>query len=450
MSVSERVHQVPDRALGNTSYLVDAGDGTAFVVDPRREAAEYVALADRLDLRIVAAVETHLHADFVTGTRELADATAAQVLASRGAELAFPHAPLDDGRGRRIGAIELEVIATPGHTPEHLSFLVRDADGSVALLSGGALIVGGAARTDLIDESQTEPLSRALFATIRRLAELPDETILYPTHGAGSFCSTGLARERTSTLGRERAGNPLMRIDDEDAFVRELRAGFGSYPSYFLRLRAVNRAGPTLVRELGEPPTLRPEVARTLLGAGAWLVDGRTVEQWAAAHPPGAVSISVRSAFASWLGWVVPLGEPILLLVDPEQRAEAVRLARRIGHDRIVGVLEGVEEWRDQSMPLESVELVDPEEAARRPDAVFLDVRQDHEWKRDRIAGSIHLELGDVIAGAAPDVTSVVTYCGHGERSATAASLLARRGTRVANLRGGLDAWREAGLPVTS
>ena len=230
----------------------------------------------------------------------------------------------------------------------------------------------------------------------------------------------------------------------------QLLEGFGSYPTYFLHLREVNR-NPVLLADLSPAQALPAARAAELVDRGAWLIDGRPVEAWAAEHPRGAVSINVRPDFASWLGWVVPFGEPIVLVVEDPQVEEAVRLAHRIGYDRTLGwVHGGIEGWRAADLPTASVEAIPAEQARTRAEsgAWLLDVRQDSEWATSRIPGAVHVELGDLIAGRRPAGDVFVTYCGHGERSATAASLLARDGLGVANLIGGISAWKRAGLPI--
>jgi rhodanese-related sulfurtransferase len=285
---------------------------------------------------------------------------------------------------------------------------------------------------------------------VRRLAELPDATALLPTHGAGSFCLAAATTVTDPTIGTERAANPLLAIDDEDEFVAALVGGFGSFPSYYRHLQALNEAGPTPLRALPSPTVLGPEDVAKRLTDGTWLIDARPIAEWATAHPVGAVSNELRPAFASWLGWIVPFGAPVVLIVDDVHRDEATRLARRIGYDDVAFLDGGVDAWRDAGLPIQSVDAVGAQEARNRhaSGALLLDVRQDAEVATMRIRGAAHLELGDIIAGAVPDAPEVITFCGHGERSATAASLLERRGRHVTNLVGGTSAWVEAGFPV--
>ena len=444
------VHALPDEALGNTSYLVEIGSGLAASVDPRRDIDGHLELADRLRLRVVAGLETHLHADFVSGSRELAERTGADVYAARDAHLEYGHRGVGDGDQVALGEVVVEAWGTPGHTPEHLSYLVLVNGSPRAVFSGGSLIRGGAARTDLVDGAEADRWSREQFRSLRRLDRLPASTALWPTHGAGSFCAAAPGRAPAGTIGDERAANPLLRIDDEDTFVRTLRAGFGSFPPYFLHLREVNRH-PALLCELDPPQPLAPATAHAAVSAGAWLVDARTIHEWARLHPAGAVSIELRPAFASWLGWVIPFGAPIVLLVDEADRAEALRLARRVGYDRVVGWVDGgIDAWIAAGVPARCTEEIDAPDARRRIEngATLVDVRQDAEVESARVPGTVHIELGDIIAGRTPDTDEPIVTCGHGERSATAASLLERRGIRAVNLVGGIGAWEAAGLPV--
>ncbi len=431
-----------DEGLGNSSYLVDLGDGRALVVDPARDAAPYLAAAEAVGLSIAFTVETHLHADFLTGSRELA-ARGATVLAPRAGGLEWPHRGFDHGDEIDVGGLCLQAVGTPGHTPEHLSWVVRDGSAPVALFSGGALLVDSVARTDLIAPEQTEPLARSLWRSLQeRILTLPDHLPVYPTHGAGSFCSAPSGGDRTTTIGRERAANPLLGAVDEDAFVAKLLAGYGSYPSYFRRMRDRNRRGPDV---LGSPFPLLPdipidEVSRQL-DNGAVLVDVRPVYSWAEAHVPGAISIPLRPQFGAWLGWLVPDDRPLIFLLEPGQDAtEVVRQSLTIGYERLVGAIAGgIDAWRAAGFALASTQLV----VASQLDRSVVDVRQRNEHDAGHIPGALHLELGDIADHAAELPTGeIALMCGHGERAATAASLIERTGrTDFAVVIGGPHDW---------
>jgi hydroxyacylglutathione hydrolase len=434
------VHPVVEEGLGNSSYLVELGDGRALVVDPVRDPSPYLELAGRRRLRITHAVETHLHADFLTGSRELA-ARGARVVAARAAGLGFPHRGLDDQEELELGGLVLRAVATPGHTPEHLAWLLLDAGRPLALFSGGALLVGGVARTDLIDPDQTGPLTRAAWRSLQRLAALPDNLPVYPTHGAGSFCSTPGEGERTTTLGAERAHNPLLSAPDEQAFTKQLLGGLGSFPPYFLRLREVNRCGPRILAERDRTlPALSVEQVRRRVDDGALLVDVRPAAAFAAGHPAGALSIALRPAFATW---------PLLFLLEEGQDAgELVRQCHLIGFERLLGELAGgMAAWRAAGLPEGHIETVAPGQVA----GSVLDVRQASEVAAGHLPGAVTVELGALDGGERLPSGPLTVMCAHGERAMTAASLLERagRGKLGVVAGGGPAEWSQAtGQPL--
>jgi hydroxyacylglutathione hydrolase len=437
---------IVDEGLGNSAYLVDLGDRRALVLDPSRDPSAYLAAAEPQGLAIAYAAETHLHADFVSGSRELA-AQGAQVLAAAAGGIEFPHRGLVDGEEVDLGGLRLRALATPGHTPEHLSYLLLDGSNPVALFSGGSLLVGAVARTDLIAPERTEELSRALWRSLQeRILSLPDDLAVYPTHGAGSFCSAPAGAARTTTIGAEKAANPLLAVPDEDTFLKTLLGGLGSYPSYFLRMREVNRVGPEVYGP--EPPALAAlsvEQVSRLLDAGAILVDVRPVERSAAGHVAGALAIPLRPAFASWLGWLADPNRPLVFLLDPDQdREDLVRQALKVGYQHLAGELSGgVAAWTAAGKPVRQIRLVPAAEVV----GPVLDVRQDSEFEGGHVPGARHVELGLVPLAIADldDGGSVTVMCGHGERAMTGASLLARAGrTDVAVAVGGPDDWAAA------
>ncbi|PVZ14772.1 MBL fold metallo-hydrolase [Actinomycetospora cinnamomea] len=425
---------VVDEGLGNSSYMLDLGDGRAAVIDPARDPRPYSRHARRRGLGVAYAVETHVHADFVTGTRELA-ADGAEIVAAAGAELRYPHRGVRDGDRVDLGGLVLEVFATPGHTPAHVAWLLRDGEAPLGVFTGGALGVGGMARTDLAGRERTEELARAAYRSIHdRLLALPDELPVWPTHGAGSFCSTDAGGERASTIGAEKDHNPLLTGDpDEDTFVARLTAGFGSYPAYFDRLPTENQAGP---RVLGRPwpalplPDLDVNAVQDLLARGAQVVDARPIDRFARGHLPGAISDELRGQFGTWLGWVVDPTRPVVLVVDDDQDLdELVRQALTVGVEDLAGRLAGgVETWRAEGLPLQTLPLIDVDAIDRQD---VLDIRQDAEWQAGHLPHAAHVELGALATGADVPVSgATAVMCAHGQRSMTAASLIARdRGT---------------------
>jgi hydroxyacylglutathione hydrolase len=444
------IDPVVDEGLGNSSYVVDVGSGEALVVDPARDPRPYLDLAAEHGLRVAWTLETHLHADFVSGSKELA-ALGATVLAPGAARLGFPSRGLAGGDEAGVGRLALRALATPGHAPEHLSYLLLDAGAPVALFSGGALLPGAVARPDLVAPDATEPLARAAWRSLgERLLPLPDELVVYPTHGAGSFCAANASEGRITTIGAEREGNPLLHAAGEDEFVAALLGGLGTYPPYFLRLRAVNQRGPRVVGT--DPVTLaRLEADAVELGvaAGALLVDARPIGSYAGGHPAGALSIALRSVFSTWLGWLARDDVPLVfLLEDGQDRDELVWACLNIGYERLAGELDGgMAAWRAAGLAERGLELIDPDELGDEP---VLDVRQDSEYEAGSIPGALHIELGALRPDTDLPDGPLTIVCGYGPRAVTAASLLergGRSGMRV--LLGGADGWsRETGRPL--
>lgn len=438
------VTPVRDEGLGNTSWLIDLGDRRVAVVDPGRHPGPFLAEAETRGARVAFSVETHLHADFVTGSRELAS-FGTTVVAPAGGGLAWPHRPMNDGEIVDLGGLSLRALSTPGHTPEHLAYLLSDGDRPVGVFTGGSLLVGAVARTDLIAPDRTEELARALWRSLHeKLLTLPDDLAVYPTHGAGSFCSAPAGDRRSTTIGDERRANPLLAAPDQDSFVEALLDGLGSYPRYFHDLREVNRAGPAV---LGIPqpglPALSLDAFRRLLDGGATVIDTRPVSSWAAGHLPGVLAIPLRAQFASWLGWLVERDARLVFVVGADQdRAELARQCHQIGYDRIIGELSGgITAWTAAGLPTRTNRLTD----ARNAGPGVLDVRQDREHAEGHVPGVTHLELGRLpeLADRLDDVEAVM--CGHGERAATAASILERAGRRgVAVTVGGPGDWAAA------
>ncbi len=438
-----KVVPLVDEGLGNSAYLLDLDDGRALAVDVSRDLREVREAAERRGLRIAFAADTHLHADFLTGAVQLARTDGAQVLASAEGNREYPHTGLGDGDEVDLGGLRLRALATPGHTHEHIAFELLDGTQTLGVFTGGSLIVGSAARTDLVSPERTEELARAQYRSLQRLAKLDDDVAVWPTHGAGSFCSAPPGAERTSTIGTERATNTLLRAESEDAFVKQLLDSLGTFPPYFLRLGEINRRGPALVEDDGLAPFTPAEVAR-LRASGAQLVDVRPVPDFGAGHVPGSVSIPLRPVFATWLGWLVDADKPVVVVRNADQDpAEIIWQARKIGYDQITGELAGgLPAWTAAgeptgSIPVAGVEVLDG--------ARVLDIRQDNEYDAGHVPGADHIELGALAARATdlPDEPMVV-MCGHSERAMGAASLLARTGHHdITVLDGGPQDWAD-------
>ncbi|HYU04812.1 MAG TPA: rhodanese-like domain-containing protein [Jatrophihabitantaceae bacterium] len=436
-----------DKGLGNSSYLVDLGDGRALAVDPSRDLRALRATAQRHGLLIAQVAETHLHADFLSGACQLAATDGAQIVAGDGGR-EFAHAALDDGDELDLGGLTLRALATPGHTFEHLSYLLLDGSRPMGLFTGGSLLVGAAARTDLAGPEHIDELTRAQFRSLRRLAALPADTAVYPTHGAGSFCSAPPGAERTTTIGRELATNPLLSIADENEFARALLDGLGSYPPYFLRLGEVNRRGPTVLDHAPRLEQIGVAAVEALRNSGAEVVDVRLPEVFAAGHLPRSLSIPLRPAFATWLGWLADAERPLVFVRDDEEDPdEIIWQCLKIGYERIAGELDGgIAAWQAAGLPLIGNDTVRAEAVDT---AALLDIRQGGEFAAGHIPGARNQELGSVAEADLPPGPLAV-MCGHGERAATAASVLERAGRPgAAIVLGGPPDWAEAtGRPL--
>jgi glyoxylase-like metal-dependent hydrolase (beta-lactamase superfamily II)/rhodanese-related sulfurtransferase len=413
------------------------------VIDPPRFPDEHLAVARARELEIASTADTHSHADYISGSPELR-ARGATFLAPASARLEIPHQAVADGDEIRLGGgLALRAIATPGHTPDHLAYLLLEDGKPAALFSGGSLMVGTVGRTDLLGPEPRDDLTRKLFHSLReRIMVLPDDLPVYPTHGEGSFCSAPGATERTTTIGRERRTNPLVTIDDEDTFVRSVLVGFGSFPSYFARLPEVNRRGPRVYGTLPELPALDIAAFQAATDRDAVVVDTRPIEAFAEAHIPGALSIELRPVFASWLGWLVDAGTELVFVVDNDQDTrELVRQCLDVGYEQLTGFLAGgVHTWTDAGLRTASIRLVAPDAIA----GAVIDVRQTSEFAAGHVPGAQSVELGAITDIALP-TGPVAIMCGHGERAMTGASVLTARGVReLTVVVGGPDDWASA------
>ena len=455
MNVVPFVHE----GLGNSSYLIGLDGGSAILVDPDRTVRRYLDAAEARGWRIDSVLETHLHADFVSGAHEFAASVGARLFVPEGEGLRLPHLGVRASERWTLDGMEIESLASPGHTPEHISYAMRTASGPTALFSGGSLIVGGAARTDLISPDMTEQLTRSQYRTLKSAyTRLSDDTLLYPTHGGGSFCSAGRGGERssTSTLGVERTTSPLLAIDDEDEFARWFPTTFPATPSYYSRMRAFNQAGPRLRRDIPAPPTLSP-FAFDERRKQAIIIDTRPVDQYLESHIVGSLSDAFRDAYAVWLGWVVPADAELLFVVDDGMSIDwVVDESLLVGYERFGGTLDGgLPAWSEAGLPVETVPMIDAAAAGRMliDGGIAVDVREPDEYAAGHIEGALHIPLGSLSSrvGEVPRDRPIVTYCGHGERSTTAVSILERAGIpMLSNLERGIGAWRDDGRRIVS
>ncbi|GAA3804742.1 rhodanese-like domain-containing protein [Streptomyces phyllanthi] len=442
--------------LGNRSYLA-GGARSAVVVDPPRDIDRVIAAAARRGVRIAAVAETHVHNDYVSGGLELARLTGARYLVPAGAEVTYARVAVADGNVEPVDDdLGLRAVATPGHTPHHTSYVLEESGRAVTAFTGGSLLIGSVGRPDLVEPRLTERLARAQHASVHRLAaELDDEVALMPTHGFGSFCSASQADGSHSTIGSERASNPVL-AQDVDAFVKELLAGLDDVPAYYAHMGPANAGGPAPV-DLTAPRRADAEEIARRLAAGEWVVDLRSRVAFAAGHVAGAFNFEADGQLATYLAWMIPWGKPVTLLAESaEVVARAQRELARVGIDRPAAAAVGSPDaWvTEGSVPVSFPRATFADLAAARgrgQDVVVVDVRRDGERAGGWIDGSVHLPVHQLRRrlDEVPDGT-VWVHCAGGMRAAIAASLLDAAGRDVVAVDDGYAAAAEAGLPLVA
>ena len=425
-------------SLGNRSYLVTDGD-VGIVVDPQRDAERFAKAAAEAGVTITHVVETHVHNDYVSGGPALCDLTGATYCVQRDAGVRVDHRRVDDGDEIRSGELLLRVLHTPGHTPHHVAYALVDGDEVTDVFTGGSLLYGAVGRPDLVSSDRTVDLARSQHRSAQRLAaELPDTTEVRPTHGFGSHCSSGSADalDREGTIADERTRNPALQTSDEDRFVDELLAGLHPYPSYYAAMAPRNRAG-AAPPDLSQPQPVDPATLRRHLHAGHWVVDLRTRRAFAADHVHGTINVELRNDLPTYLGWVMPVDEPLVLLGSSEEAvAEAQLLLARIGVEDPEGAATGEPaDWAGTSergsWPAASWDDLDDALDAR-DDVVVLDVRDGWEFAQGAHAAAMNIPFFEVVERIDEIPPGEVwVSCATGNRATVAASLLAREGRDV-------------------
>lgn len=444
-----------DEGLAQSSFLIACSrTRDAAAVDPRRDVDVYVAAARQHGLTIAYSIETHVHADFVSGSRELA-ARGARVIVGPGSGLKFPHHEAQNGERIMLGDIALTFLHTPGHTPEHISILVEEPGEPRRVLTGDTLFVGAVGRPDLLGAEQARGLANQLHDSLfNRLLSLADEVEVHPGHGAGSLCGAGIGKEPSSTIGQERRFNPMLQHRTRDTFVRAVLGDLPETPPYFPRMKRVNAEGPAvlgLAENVAPPPAIEVHRAAEVVRGGAILIDLRSADEYAAAHPTRAMHIGFGSKVGYWAGWVIPAGASVILLAtDSGQALEAWRQLIRVGIDGVVGYVDGgFTAWQGEGLPVSQIAQVTVEQLVQRmsePDApAILDVRTAREFKEGHLEGAMLVPVGEVPARLAelPARRPIATICEAGYRSSLASSLLERAGIGpVINVVGGMSAFR--------
>ncbi|MGH7659359.1 MAG: MBL fold metallo-hydrolase [Vulcanimicrobiaceae bacterium] len=441
--------------LAHASYFIGS-DGVAVVVDPQRDVEPYLKEAREGGFRIAYVIETHLHADFVSGHRELAALTGAQIYLGARSRASFPHVDVRDGDEIRVGKCRLQFLETPGHTLESISIVVHDEDASSqprAVMTGDTLFIGDVGRPDL--GGDPKDLAAMLYDSLHeKLLTLPDDVEVFPAHGAGSLCGRAMSQDRSSTIGRERRTNYALQARDKASFVELLTAELPDRPKYFAADVELNRAGAPLLSDLRELQALTTEELLAALERGAVVLDTRDDEAFSRGHIPGSINISLDGQFASWAGTILGLeSEVVLIAGDAEQAIESRMRLARVGIERIGGYLGGgFEAWQATRMPIATTRQLDPAAFAAAIAAggmQIVDVRRDAEWSTGHIDGARHMPLSSLLArlGDIDRTRPIAVHCKSGYRSAIACSLLQRAGFEdIVDLKGGFDAWCEAGL----
>jgi glyoxylase-like metal-dependent hydrolase (beta-lactamase superfamily II)/rhodanese-related sulfurtransferase len=428
------IRSIRTPGLGDATYLLAHG-GLGVVVDPQRDIDRFLAAAEDAGVQIRYVLETHVHNDYVSGGRQLARETGAELVLPAGSGVAFDFLPAyhQEDLGGEQGLV-VRPIHTPGHTPEHVSYLVLIDGQPLALFSGGSLLVGAAGRPDLLGVERARSLARLQYGSVTRLARLPDAVGLFPTHGEGSFCAASGAGQTTSTIGDEKRTSPVLAYPNAEAFIDGQLAGLGPYPAYYPNMAPLNTLGPGRMATRDVRELTPAEVAYREPGIS--VIDARPRQAFAAGHVPGALGVELADDFGTWVGWITPFNAPLMLVLDPDQELqEAVVQLGRIGYERVLGVLRGVDAWRSEGRPLARYETVDVERfaaAVRSGEASqVLDVRTPAEWQAGHLDGAAHRFAPELAAGAPAELEAdapVWVACASGYRASIAAGLLERAG----------------------
>ncbi|HVS47659.1 MAG TPA: MBL fold metallo-hydrolase [Candidatus Dormibacteraeota bacterium] len=434
------VEAFPATELGNASFLVaDPDRGVGLVVDPCRDIGDYLTRADELGIKVTHSLDTHLHNDFVSGRRELA------------AEVGTAIGELEPGQELEFGSVTLRALHTPGHTPDHKAYLLLEGERPRALFSGGAVMVGAIARTDLLGPHLAVHLALEALATLQvKLRGLPDDVAVYPTHGSGSFCGTGGGSGYETNLGQERRTNPFFLTTEVMPFLaRALNQQ--RFPTYYRDMASINLKGAELLgRNPGPPTKLSASEVGRLMGEGAAVVDVRRGRHYDRGHIPGSYSVGLGGPFSAWVGWLIPRGRPIVLVGGTDaQHSDALRQLQRIGFDSVVGALDGgMDAWQSSGRLLSTFETVDVEDMAEwilsAEPMTVVDTRDEHEWSAGHVPGAVHIYVPDVLnrADEIPREAPVAVHCASGYRAGIAASLLEQAGlTQIRHVHGPYSDW---------
>jgi glyoxylase-like metal-dependent hydrolase (beta-lactamase superfamily II)/rhodanese-related sulfurtransferase len=456
--------------LAHASYLIGS-EGEAAVVDPQRDVDQYVAEAEANGFKIKYVIETHLHADFVSGHRELAARAGAEIVFSHYAGATFPHRAVKEGEVLRLGKVELKILETPGHTPESISILVTDSEDSTEpqkILTGDTLFVGDVGRPDLAGGKGYTPtmMAEMMYDTLHnKILKLPDEVEVYPAHGAGSMCGKNMSKETSSTIGQQRKFNYALQPMSKAEFVGMMTTDLPPAPDYFPRDAEINRGGAEALSNLPPVPPLSAEQVRELMmrtdGSCCTVLDVRSSEDFGEGHVPGSINVGLGGQFAIWAGSLIPLETPLIIVAESEEKiAEARMRLARVGLENVKGYLQGgVQGWCDAGFEVKTVPQVSVDQLhdliESEADLQVLDVRRSAEYESGHVGPAVSAPLADLRKTIASlkvtPAKKTAVICAGGYRSSAASSLLEQLGfTNLLNVKGGTGAWIKAGYDVKS
>lgn len=456
---------VYEKGLAQASYIIGCqATKEAIVIDPKRDIDTYLDLAEQHNLNITHISETHIHADFLSGSRELAAATGAKVyLSDEGGQewqYQFDHIGLKDGDKIKVGNLILEVMHTPGHTPEHISFLLTDTPASnkpVMIFTGDFVFVGDIGRPDLLEKAAgitgTQEIgARQMFQSLKKFKALDDYIQVWPGHGAGSACGKALGAVPGSTVGYEKITNWGLNIEDEEEFVQSLLEGQPEPPKYFAMMKKLNKVGPEVLGSIPRPGRLSIKQFHKHVADGVKIIDTRNKISFAGGHFPDSINIQDNSAFSTWAGWILDYHNPFLLITRDDRIEDLTKALIRIGLDNLIGYISDIENLANEGYELKTLEQITIHELKENPDNYFLiDVRGYSEFNESHIPDAINIHTGYIIdfLDKIPDDKQIVVQCGSGDRSAIAASILLNAGfENVSNLTCGFSGWKQANYPI--
>lgn len=456
-----------EKGLAQSSYFVGCqATHEALVIDPKRDIDTYLEISQKEKLKITHVTETHIHADFLSGARELAHATGAQLLLSDegGPDwlYQYPHTGLKDGQTFKVGNLIFQVMHSPGHTPEHISFLLTDVPAGeipVMMFTGDFVFVGDVGRPDLLEKAAgikgtMETGAKQMFESLKKFKALPDFIQVWPGHGAGSACGKALGAVPSSTVGYQKLTNLSLKYSDEKAFVTNLLEGQPEPPKYFAMMKHLNKIGANILKDIPSLKKLSQKELHTALDQKIPLIDTRQKTVFAEGHIPGSIHIQDNSAFATWAGWLLDYKTPFILVASESRVLEIQKALIRIGLDNIYGYVNGLDEWRASGGEIETLEQMTVQElksSLERNDVHILDVRASSEFASEHLPRAIHIHGGYLAdnLNKIPTDKKIVVQCQGGDRSSIASSLLLSKGFyNVVNLIGGIDEWKRAGYPV--